>query len=433
MENVFFVADIGKLKELGKIDVAVIIEKTPFFNLLKRDFLIFCLEDHLSFLDIGNKTLIKYIVNYIKSIKVTTQEELDILILSHLRSTRIYEKCYYIPSETKDSLDLLECSYPSNILEVYAYYTQSIIYLEGNKNGTIVITNNPLPSSTRVYLSKAIFNKSFKVDYKYTDKLLSIISQIDQTGMFCFGAPHKDWKMVSHKEVMDALVEIVRGLFYSHPKKIGKYYDLKDTTIINGRNQECTLYKKYVMTGGREVKIYPSVNSGYIKGKNYGVEIGLLFNFVGIYPETSWERAVSILSTTTLRQFYGLINRRCRKKLSDIEVKRRLLYELERYIKPDLVKIVLFGYNRYDLSSILSQISPHSETYNKIRSSHLDEKQYVFVFSVFKVGDIITNYQEWLKEVYEVSPQNEISKYMVSREKLLPLSAKNIQQIMSSA
>jgi hypothetical protein len=430
MENVFLISNIAQLKELGKIDVAIIIERTPFFNLIKPDFLVFCLEDHVSFLEGDNRTLIQYIIRYIKTIKVTTQEELDTSVLRYLKSCHIHEKYYRLPYETKESLDLFECGYPSDILEVYAYHTKSIVYLE-KYNNTIIITNKPTPM--RLYLSRPIFNKSFKVDYKYTDNLLSII---DQTGLFYFDGPHKDWKMVPQREIIDALISIVRDLVLSHPKKIAKYYDLKDNKNIIWRNTECMLYKKHVLTGGRDVRINPVVNCGYISGKSYGVELMTLFNSIGIYPETTWVRAMDILANKDLKPFLNLINRRLSKPLSKVDGKRRLLYELEKFIKPDLVSIVLYGYNRYDLSNILPRIGLFSKVYNKIRSSHLDDKQFVFVSCIFNGGNMMSNYQEWLEKIYKIFPQekiiDKISKHMVSREKLLPLSAKNIQQIIAT-
>ena len=414
---------LDQLNDIKDVDVVIIMERTPYFNLFKQRFLVFCMEDHFLIPNVKSLIMARLIAEYIKITKITTQEELNTKVVDFIQTQPKYK--YYSLKETENPIEIKENSYPSNVIETYAYYTKSIVYIVEHDGYYLICPKGQTiekRENIRLFLSKGIFNRNFKVDYKYTDKLLRIIDKIKEVR---FLAPHKDWKMVNTKEVKESLINIIRRLINSHPKKIGKYYNLNDDLITCYRNEECILFKKYVLYNGRDVSITINYRYLFLDRKKYESLLNTFFRGCGITNLVSWDRAMEILlnfNTKRMNHFTTLISRRMTwikvnkprriEQLTEEFIKMRLIQEMDRYIKPNLVDIIIYSYEQYNLTNIISKLHPNSREYYLLKNDN-DELNDHFIEVLFDRGNILDNYRKFLGE-----------------RKFPILSAKEIQAVM---
>lgn len=417
MKKVYIITDqatdrsstLDQLNDIKDIDVIIIIERTPYFNLFKQRFLVFCMEDHFLIPNVKSLIMARFIAEFIKITNITTQEELNSKVVDFIKTQPKYYNLYYL-EETKNPIKIKECSYPSDILETYAYYTKSIVYIVKHNDYYLIYPEGQTVEKgekIRLFLSKGIFNRRFKVDYKYTDKLLRIIDNIKEVR---FLAPHKDWKMVTLKEVKESLIAIIRRLLNSHPKKIGKYYNLNVDLVTCYRNEECTLIKKYVLNGGRDVSIDVNYKYLFLDRKKYKSLLEIFFKGIGITPLISWDRAMEILlnlDTKSMNHFTTLTNRRMTwikinrpRRIGSLNkefIKMRLVHEIEKYIKPNPVEIILYSYEQYDLTNIITNLHPNSREYYLLKNND-DELDDHFIKTLFAKGNLVDNYRKFLEE-----------------------------------
>ena len=172
---------LDQLNDIKNVDLIVIVEWTPYFKLIKSNIPVFCLEDHLSLAN--NKDgliLANIIINDVKTSGLIQFDRIKFILNSFDYHDRV-------PFKIQDKIITKDNTFPSNIIETYAYCVGATPYIFKRDNIYVISHENKI--STRLYLSKGIFNRSFKVDYNYTDKLLDIIDDIKE---FRFLLPYKD-------------------------------------------------------------------------------------------------------------------------------------------------------------------------------------------------------------------------------------------------
>lgn len=409
--------------------------------------------------------------------------------------------CRYISYTSGiQAIPLHKFRFAQDEIEVFAFMTGYIPCIFEEKGNYFLTTQSDViimkTNFTKLWVDNKDLNKNYHITYKDIDSMLLILDKINNITVL---GPVIKYKNITVELIKAYIVKTIKLVIAKYPVQIAKYYISTATTILESmliasRHTFCLLYRKNIIMNGRNTKINSYANFAYIDVYTFEHAVDTIFKSLKINPTFNWEQAMYILkniictnnsknnictigSSGILVKLANLIRRRLIWKHGDSFsclprylfkpiswhfddkatvlpdnsrsfILRHILIQLERYLRPNKLDIIINGFMCYNLSDILKKIRWDNHIV-KILSKQNKPISTIFtctniIFTKGKNNSIYDNYINWVKFIYNTLEKKHdlypifssienldfIREEMPSLNNFLILSAKDIQRFL---
>lgn len=338
---------------------------------------------------------------------------------------------------------------PTNEVEEYAFRTGFLpcIKSEGNstKRRLTFMTYGGDPKQLPLWVDCHLFKLPFGPSFIYTDKLLLLLEELHNTCINVMGPP-KMCQGITDKSIKGYIVNIIKILCDRYPKKIKRFYpsgkanpDAYETVIIAARHKMCVLYKKHILSGGRNTSLPEYQDFQYLNQEHFDHQLHDTFGKIGITSIMTLDEALAKLKLAKpgyMVKMANLIRRRIiwrrgnnvmmipsflrkvpawwfNNQASVLPAEaltfmyKRILTLLNVYLTPNVVDIIIHNFEKYDLEDVISNVHHHSQKCQELRRIALNTDNaslrsfLMCIFFLHREGTSIQdNYTGWKLIIY---------------------------------
>ena len=377
--------------------------------------------------------------------------------------------------------------FPHSEVEVFAFMTGYIPCIYKEKGNYFLTTQSDAIINkinfVKLWIDEKHLNKDYRITHKDVDAMLLILDKISNITVL---GPIMQYKKITVEIIKDYVIKTIKLVTAKYPVRIGSYYISNANTIVQSmiiasRYDFCLLYRKHIVMKGRNTTINSYANFAYIDVCTFEDKVDTIFKSLKINPTLRWEQAMEILQNTIdagiLVKLANLIRRRLIWKngnsLSCLPrylfkpiswnfddkaiflpgnsrsfIMRHVLIQLERYLRPNLLDVIINGFMSYDLRHILKKIRWDNDIVKKLCKQ---DKPISIIFTLTKnnsvqSNSIYDNYINWIKFIYNTLDEQHdlypvfslienidlIKEEMPSFNNFIKLSAKDIQILLNT-